>query len=79
MNKISGILRKISGILRNKRKGFLRVATILSVIWLIGLSLALSQWERFGFKNNLDDFIGWGVLPLIIFWYLVWKISVFRN
>ena len=50
----------------NKTKGFLRVATILSVIWLIGLSPALSQWERFGFKNNVDDFIGWGALPLII-------------
>ncbi len=63
----------------NKIKGFIRIATILSVIWLIGLSLTLGLWESFGFKNNLEDFIAWGVLPLIIFWYLAWKFPDFKN
>ena len=63
----------------NKISGILRLGIVLSVLWLIGQSLYLRLWERYGFKHNLDDFIAQGVLPLVIFWGLVWIISGFRN
>ena len=60
--------------------GTLRLGIVLSVLWLITLSMKYDMWSRWNsFKNNLDDFIAEGVIPLIVFWGLVWIIAGFRN
>jgi hypothetical protein len=62
----------------NKTKGFLRIAAVLSALWLINTSTML--WSHTGFRaGNIDNFVEQGVLPLVIFWGLVWIIAGFRN
>jgi len=64
----------------NKTKGFLRIGIVLSVLWLFVMAFEHSMWQRGGILgNNLDDFVAQGVLPLVIFWGLVWAIAGFRN
>jgi len=63
----------------NKISGILRIGIVLSVLWLIGMAFEHSMWESFGLRHNLDDFVAQGVLPLAIFWGLVWIAAGFRN
>jgi len=63
----------------NKTLGILSVGIVLSVLWLIGKAFEHSMWESYGLRYNLDDFVAQGVLPLVIFWGLVWIVAGFRN
>ena len=63
----------------NKISGILRLGIVLSVLWLIGKAFEHSMWESYGLRYNLDDFVAQGVLPLVIFWGLVWIAAGFWN
>jgi len=60
----------------NKTKGFLRIAAILSVLWVIYCyTQNTSAITGFG----VNDFLMNGIAPVVVFWGLVWIISGFRD
>ena len=64
----------------DKRKGLLRVGIVLSVLWLIFMSLNLQLWKGgYYFREHTENFIIEGIVPLVIFWGLAWIIFGFWN
>ena len=63
----------------NKTKGFLRIGIVLSVLWVIFQFVKYELWQSFEFSHYLDDFILEAIIPLVIFWGLVWIAAGFRN
>ena len=59
----------------NKIRVRLRIGIMLSVLWLFFVGSEASIWD-YGIDYY---FMEVGVLPLVIFWGLVWIISGFRN
>ena len=59
----------------NKTKGFLRIGIVMSVLWLIYLSLEHNIWA-YGIDR---EFVAEGSVPLVVFWGLVWIVAGFRN
>jgi len=59
----------------NKTKGYLRIGIVLSVLWLIYQFVDNTGIRKF----DIDGFVVGGIVPLIIFWGLVWVIAGFRN
>ena len=55
--------------------GTLRVGIVLSILWVIYMANESAVWD-YGIDGY---FIEGGVLPLVIFWGLVWIVAGFRN
>ena len=54
----------------NKTKGFLRIGIVLSVIWVLH-----SFFDDTGVRGfDMNDFVILGLLPVVIFWGLVWTV-----
>ena len=60
----------------NKRKGFFRVGIVLSVLWLVG-SFIVNTDSFDGL--NVSYFVYYGIVPIVIFWGLVWIVSGFKS
>ena len=63
----------------NKISGILRIGIALSVLWLIFVYLGYEIWWLAFPYSFVKGFIARGVLPLVVFWGLVWVIAGFRN
>jgi len=65
----------------NKRKGWLRIWVVLSVLWVIGTAVSIEPWNKpYGFyPTRWNDWIGIGIGPLVVFWGLIWIISGFKG
>ena len=59
----------------NRTKGYLSIGIVLSVLWL--LNSFFDDVSVRGFDMN--DFVILGLVPVVIFWGLVWIVSGFRN
>ncbi len=65
--------------------GWYRVAFVMSLIWIIGVLIGIeprqlySQSGRGRSYVNIDDFLLIGVLPVVIFWGLIWIVKGFKK
>jgi len=48
-----------------------RLLIVISVLWIICSMIRIEPW----YNNNLGDFLSFGILPIIIFWGIVWVIK----
>jgi len=60
----------------NKTKGFLRIGIVLSVLWLLN-GFVDNTSSLTGFDMN--GFVTESLVPVVIFWGLVWIVAGFRN
>jgi hypothetical protein len=52
----------------------LRIAVVLSALWLIVMFLAALSEDRndFNLLSFIMIFIGWGVIPVLVLWGVIW-------
>ena len=59
----------------NKTKGFLIIGIVLSARWLLN-----SFFDDTGVRGfDMNDFVILGLVPVVIFWGLVWTVPGSRN
>jgi hypothetical protein len=65
----------------SKLSGWYRLLIVSSVCWIIGALIAIDPWTRYGRRagNNWDEFLLVGILPIVIFWGLIWIVQGFRK
>jgi hypothetical protein len=59
-----------------------RISVVISLIWIIGSLIGIEPWYRRGGRGsygNIDDFLLIGVLPVVIFWGLIWIVKGFKK
>ena len=60
----------------SKLSGWLRLGIIVSTIWLLGVFAGTNPLD---YSGQWDDFIGMGLLPIIILWGIYWIIHGFKS
>lgn len=60
----------------SKITAWYRVFIVLSISWLIATLAGLEPWRRI---DNKNDFLIVGLLPLIVFWGIVWIVKGFKQ
>jgi len=65
----------------NKRKGWLRIWVVLSVLWVVGTAVSIEPWVSYHvlLPAKWGEWIGIGIVPLVVFWGLIWIISGFKG
>ena len=66
----------------SKLSGWYRILTLASVIWFLVILINTNPWTKHGSRgssNNWDEFIGLGVLPIIVVWGIIWVIRGFKK
>lgn len=54
--------------------GFMRLAIVITVLWVAGMALFLKPWE-----DDLLLYLSWGIAPPCIFWGLLWVYSGYKK
>ena len=55
----------------NKTMGFLSIGIVLSVLWLLNSFIDDTGVRGF----DMNDFVILGLVPVVIFWGLIWTVS----
>jgi hypothetical protein len=53
--------------------GRMRLAVVISVLWLLGAAVYIQPW-----RSDTSAFFFYGLLPVALFWGLVWVAAGFR-
>jgi predicted butyrate kinase (DUF1464 family) len=51
---------------------FYRVMTTISVLWILSMSTIFKIWK---YSSDIDEFIGFGIIPVILVWGILWIIK----
>jgi len=60
-----------------------RLLIVASLVWVIFTLIETDPWTRnisgLGSRNNWDEFLSVGILPVLILWGIVWIIKGIKN
>lgn len=71
---ISFLLSLLGGYILKKNTGAIRMAIVVSITFFFGSFIVLEPYNK---SNHWQEFLAIGILPVALFWGLVWIISGF--
>lgn len=72
----SFLLSLLGGYILKKNKGAIRLGIVFSVVHFLSLFVVLEPHNK---SWHWQEFVGLAVIPLILFWGLIWIISGFLS
>ncbi len=69
----------LSGLIIKKHKGGTRAGALLSTLWIFAALVVTEPYGRYGRYGDITEFLLAGILPVIIYWGVLWVVNGFIN
>ncbi|MFX1538021.1 MAG: hypothetical protein ACFFDI_27825 [Promethearchaeota archaeon] len=66
----------------SKLSGWYRLLVVASILWILFALIEIEPWYRSRGRGNyshLDEFLLFGILPVVAIWSLLWVIQGFKK
>jgi hypothetical protein len=70
-------LSYLGGHIIRRNSGAIRLGVLISVLWVVVSFVVLEPYIRSWRGHSLAEFVGIGIIPVILYWGILWVISGF--